>query len=379
MRNVTIQAARRLAIERQALSGAVPAVVTEQKILDVVRRIGFLQLDPTAVVARNPLLILFSRLGFFDRELLDRLVWDDRLLYEGWAPIAALVLTEDRPLSRTLALSWSSSKEWYEANPRLRDEILQRLARAPLKASDLGGEEPRDGGSGWYSGRWGPSRHMLTLLDVLGYAVPAGRERGARTWRLAREWFGDEADPLPVAEAERVAVARGLRELGVGTASQLRGNRRYPHLREVWRELATAGEIVQVDLGIRGEWFMHRNDLSLLDAVEHGGFVGRTVLLSPFDPLIWHRPRTQALWNFDFKLEIYTPRSKRWGYFVMPLLDGDELTARFDLAVDRKARVLKVLNVRWEAGNPGRTRRRNAQRALSELATFAGAESVSPW
>jgi len=375
-----MRAARRLAIARQLLSGPRPVTVGEQEILEVVRRIGFLQLDPTAVVARNPLLVLFSRLGPFRRELLDQLIWDQRVLYEGWAPIAALVLTEDRPVSRALSNTWwRSSKDWYEANAALRDEVLRRLALGPLRASGLGTEAPRDGGTGWYSGSWGPARHMLSMLDVLGLAVPAGRDRGARTWTLASEWFDADPDPLPADDAERLAIIRGLRELGIGTASQLRGNRRYPNLRSVWRDLAETGEIIPVDPGIRGDWFVHRSDLALLDAVENGSIESRTVLLSPFDPLIWHRPRTQALWDFDFKLEIYVPRPKRWGYFVMPLLDGDELAARFDLSVDRKRRVLNVLKVGWEAGSVSQARRRRAERALAELAAFAGADSVGPW
>ena len=376
VRKVTLRAARSLAVARQLLSGPRPPAATDQEILEVVRRIGFLQLDPTAVVARNPLLVLFSRLGPFDPELLNRLILQKRLLYEGWAPMAAIVLTEDRGLNKALPAWWKASKQWFEANASLRDELLGRLAAGSLRASDLGDERPRDGGSGWYSGSWGPARHMLGLLDVVGLAVPAGRAGGARTWTLARDWFEDDPDPLPSARATRIAVARGLRELGVGTASQLRGNRRYASLATVWSELASTGEILPVDLGIKGEWFVHREDLPLLDEVEAGDFEGRTVLLSPFDPLISHRPRTLALWGFDFKLEIYVPKAKRWGYFVMPLLDSDQLVARFDLAIDRKSRTMNVLRVGWEADSPSRALRRRADQALAELASFAGADSV---
>jgi uncharacterized protein YcaQ len=106
-----------------------------------------------------------------------------------------------------------------------------------------------------------------------------------------------------------------------------------------------------------------------------GQFELRTTLLSPFDNLICDRDRTLALWDFDFKLEIYVPKSKRWGYFVMPLLHGDRIVARFDLAIDRNEGVLNVIGERWEEGWDGRRRPiRATAGALNELASFLGVE-----
>ena len=110
-----------------------------------------------------------------------------------------------------------------------------------------------------------------------------------------------------------------------------------------------------------------------LDQIESRAFEPRATLLSPFDNLICDRDRTLALWGFDFKLEIYVPKSKRWGYFVMPLLHGERIIGRFDLAVDRVEGVLKVIGERWEPGwEGGRRPVRPTTRALGELAAFLG-------
>ena len=126
----------------------------------------------------------------------------------------------------------------------------------------------------------------------------------------------------------RTAAVRSLRALGVATKQQVRKHfirNRYLGLDDIWTSLAADGEIVPVDLGLRGDWYVHANDIDRLRRIEAGGFEPRTTLLSPFDNLICDRARTLALWGFDFRLEIYVPRSKRWGYFVMPLLHGDRL------------------------------------------------------
>src|SRR6266851_6966947 len=296
-RKVRIEHGRRLAITRQRLSGPRPKPVTTDDIQTLVRAIGCLQLDPTAIIARNHLLVLFSRLGAFDPKLVDTLLWDQRRLYEYWA-------------------------------------------------------------------------HQASI-------VPAGRLGSGRRWALADTWFRTPIGPIPEhTVALRQAAVRSLRALGVATQKQVKIHfvrHRYQGLASVWKDLEAAERIVPVELGLKGDWYVHADDLELLDQIESGGFVPRTTLLSPFDNLICDRDRTLALWGFDFKLEIYVPKSKRWGYFVMPLLHGDRVIARFDLAVDRKDGVLNVIGERWEPGWDGRRRPvRSRNRALAELAGFLG-------
>jgi len=169
-----------------------------------------------------------------------------------------------------------------------------------------------------------------------------------------------------------------LRALGVATQQQVVNHfirRRYHGLASEWKQLEAEGVIVPVELGLKGHWYLHAEDVGLLEHIEAREFEPRTTLVSPFDNLICDRNRTLALWGFDFKLEIYVPKSKRWGYFVMPLLHGDRIIARFDLAVDRNDGILNVIGERWEPGWDGRRRpTRATKRALDDLASFLGVD-----
>jgi uncharacterized protein YcaQ len=355
--------------------------VTADTIHDLVVALGCLQLDPTAIVARNHLLVLFSRLGPFDRRLVERLLWRERRLYEYFAHEASIVPTDDRVLHAALPprigseermATWMASRAWGF------DVVLGRLATAEsVRASDF--EQHADK----YASGWGARSEIgdsLELLWLNGTIVPAGRDGGGRRWAEADRWFGAPLGNVPDPhDAVRTAAVRSLRALGIATKQQVRRHflrGRYAGLDAAWVDLEADGVIVPVTLGIRGDWFVHAEDIALLDRIEAGEFAPRTTLLSPFDNLICDRARTAALWDFDFRLEIYTPRAMRWGYFVMPLLHGDRLIARFDLAVDRSARRLDVIGVRWEPGWKGaRQPRRAAERALAALARFAGAEA----
>jgi len=345
-----------------------------------VRAIGCLQLDPTAIVARNHLLVVFSRLGPFDPKLVDSLLWDERRLYEYWAHQASIVPTEDRALHAALPPSWAdprTTEAWMTRQARFTKPVLERLAASgSVRASDFE-EHAEKYESGW--GKRSLIADTLALLWFQGRIVPAGRAGGGRRWALADAWFSEPLGVIPAQPvALREATVRSLRALGVATQQQVKNHfirRRYPGLASEWPQLEAEGVIVPVELGLKGDWYMHAEDVGLLERIESAEFDPRPTLLSPFDNLICDRNRTLALWNFDFTLEIYVPKSKRWGYFVMPLLHGDQIVARFDLAVDRNARVLDVIGERWEPGWEG-TRRpvRPTKRALDDLASFLGVE-----
>jgi uncharacterized protein YcaQ len=379
-RKIRIEHARRLAVARQRLSGRRPKPVTADDIHALVRAIGCLQLDPTAIVARNHLLVLFSRLGPFDPKLVDILLWDQRHLYEYWAHQASIVPTEDRALHAALPPPWLDQRttaSWMTMRGRFSQLVLQRLAAdGSVRAADFEqhGEKYE---SGW--GERSPITDTLALLWLQGRIVPAGRIGSGRQWALADTWFPRPIGPIPGhPEALRQAAVRSLRALGIATQKQVRIHfvrHRYQGLASAWNDLEADGQVVPVELGLRGDWYVHAADIELLDQIESGQFEPRTTLLSPFDNVICDRDRTLALWDFDFKLEIYVPKSKRWGYFVMPLLHGDRIIARFDLAVDRNAGVLNVIGERWEEGWDGRRRPiRATAGALNELASFLGVE-----
>ncbi|TMC44864.1 MAG: winged helix-turn-helix domain-containing protein [Chloroflexi bacterium] len=377
-RKVRIEHARRLAVARQRLSGSRPKPITTDHIHELVQAIGCLQLDPTAVVARNHLLVVFSRLGPFDPKLVDALLWDERRLYEYWAHRASIVPTEDRPLHAALPPPWGDprrTESWMTTRARFSELVLQRVAaNGSVRAADFE-EHAEKYESGW--GDRSPIADTLALLWLQGRIVPAGRVGSGRRWALADGWFGAPLGEIPdQSVAVRQAAVRSLRALGVATAQQVKNHfirSRYPGLASVWKQLAAEGQIVAVDLGMKGDWYVHAEDVDLLEQIEAGAFEPRTTLLSPFDNLICDRSRTLALWAFDFRLEIYVPKTKRWGYFVMPLLYGERIIARFDLAVDRQAGVLNVVGERWEPGWEGRRRpARPTKHALDELALFLG-------
>jgi uncharacterized protein len=376
-RKVRIEHARRLAVAGQRLSGSRPKPVTTEDVHALVRAIGCLQLDPTAVVARNHLLVLFSRLGPFDPKLVDVLLWDQRRLYEYWAHQASIVPTEDRSLHAALPPPWGDprrTESWMTTRARFSRLVLERLAaNGSVRAADFE-EHAEKYESGW--GERSPIADTLALLWLQGRIVPAGRVGSGRRWALADAWFGAPLAAIPAQLALREAAVRSLRALGVATQQQVKNHfirSRYLGLTSAWNSLEADGLIVPVELGLKGDWYMHADDVPLLQQIAAGEFEPRTTLLSPFDNLICDRNRTLALWGFDFKLEIYVPKSKRWGYFVMPLLHGDRIIARFDLAVDRKLAVLNVIGERWEPGwEGGRQPARASKRALNELASFLG-------
>ena len=378
-RKVRIEHARRLAVSRQRLSGPRRKPITTDDIHELVRAIGCLQLDPTAVVARNHLLVLFSRLGPFDPKLVDILLWDQRCLYEYWAHQASIVPTEDRGLHAALPPPWADprrSEAWMTTRGRFSELVLERLAAdGAVRASDFE-EHAQKYESGW--GERSGITDTLALLWFQGRIVPAGRGGSGRRWALADAWFGAPLGQIPEQPvALREAAVRSLRALGIATQQQVKNHfvrRRYQGLASAWKHLEAEGVIVPMELGLKGDWYVHAEDVGLLEQIEAGEFEPRTTLLSPFDNLICDRERTLALWGFDFRLEIYVPKSKRWGYFVMPLLHGDRVIARFDLGVDRKEGVLNVIGERWAPGWDGRRRPiRPTMRALDELGLFLGA------
>lgn len=326
---VTPAQARRIAVRAQVLDGS------GRGVLDVVRRIGFLQLDPTARVAPSHLIVLWSRLGAFDPTELDALLWRDRLLFEWRAFVYPI---EDLPayLSRMRRFAAGNTawprrvREWLESNALFRAYVLHELGQnGPMLSRDF---EDRSRES-WHSTGWTGSRNVSQMLEFLmarGEVAVAGRRGKQRLWELAERWY-PPVNPLPDSEADAYLAERRFRSLGV--------------MRD------------------REGWLAHP------DADPRP--TRRTTLLSPFDRLIYDRERTQALFGFRFRLEIYVPRAQRQhGYFVMPVLQGDRLVGRVDPEFDRRRKVLRINAVHWES-NPI-----DIERPVGSLATFVGADNI---
>jgi hypothetical protein len=384
-----------MAIARQRLPGPPPGA-DGKGILDVVRDLGCLQLDPIRVVERSHLLVLWSRLGGFDLAELDALLWEERQLFEYWAHRASIVLTEDYPVHHLLMRRYPTEryaysrrvKVWLRENEALRRYVIRRIREAgPLRLRDF---EDRSR-TGWSSSGWTTGRNVERMLDVLwtqGKIVVAGRDGIQKVWDLADRWFPEwtPKDRLSEREIVRQAAQRSLRALGVARHRDIEWHftaGRYPGLALALGDLERKRVIERVRVvedGIEwpGPWFVHSEDMPLLDRLEDGAWEPRTTLLSPFDNLIIERARTEQLFGFDFRMEIYVPKAKRqYGYYVLPILHGDRMVGRVDPAMDRRRGVLVVHAVHAEPDGPTTPKAgRAVAAAIEDLARFLGARDV---
>lgn len=341
---------------------------------------------------RTERLVLWSRVGRYDVDVLRRLQEDDRVLFEYWAHEASLVLSEDWAIHQVQMRTWPVGdglpavrhREWLAAHDGFRRQVLAELRdRGPLRAADLHDGTTR----GWDWGAWSGGRTIGRLLDLMWVRGEVGISRrvgGHRLWDLMERCVPPDLvrDEVPEAEAVRRAAARSVRALGVCSARDVsryftRG--RYPGLGDALADLLRAGEIVPVAVdGLRLDRFSHVHALPEIEAIEAGDWQPRTTLLSPFDNLVADRRRTEELWDFTFRLEIYTPKHKRqYGYFVLPLLHGEALVGRVDAAVDRKRGVLRLIAVHLEPGvRPTKALATALRRTARDLARFVGAATV---
>ena len=228
----------------------------------------------------------------------------------------------------------------------------------------------------WRSSGWTADRNVSQMLEFLwaqGKVLVAGRRGQERVWDLAERVI-DTTPALPLREAAQAGIEHRVRMHGIVRPSALRHAWAFYVLPvvEATARLERSGAIVPVRVdGVRGTWYVHRDNLDS----GHSRFRGRTTLLSPFDRLISSRERTEDLFGFRFRLEIYVPKSKRqFGYFVLPILHGDRLVGRIDPLFDRKAGVLRINAVHWETDAPNNV---PLERTVDELARWLGAERIS--
>lgn len=334
MIEVTRDQARRIAVRAQLLDGSATGV------LDTVRRLGFLQIDPISTVAPPQQLVLWSRLGPFDPGELDRLLWEERTLVEVDAFVYPV---EDLPilLARMHRKREDSARErrvaaFLKENAAFRRYVLRELERrGPLLSREI---EDHASMRREHHPWWG-ARKMALMLMILadrGEVAVTGRRQGQRLWDLAERWYPAETERIPWRKAEKLLAEKRLQTQGV----------RFEN----------------------GRWLAH-------PGAADGPVPPRVTFLSPFDRLVSDRDRAEALWGFRYRLEMYVPAAKReYGYYVLPILRGDRLVGRIEPVHDRKAGVLRVNGVWWEEG----VRPVSLSAPLRSLARFLGTRDLSP-
>jgi len=326
---VELEEARRIAVRAQGLDGSASGV------LETVRRLGFLQLDPISVVAPPQQLVLWSRLGPWDPAELDRLLWEERQLVE-WD--AFLYPIEDLPILKAFMRRRDRKLDghliaYLKEHAAFRRYVLKQLReRGPLLSREIedAPSQKRE------EHRWWGQRKMGLMLEILaarGQVAVVGRQGKQRLWDLADRWY-PETETLSLPQARKLYEEKRFRALGV-----------------------------RLD---RGRLVAHPE-------AEDGTVPKRTTFLSPFDRLVHDRDRAEALWDFFYRLEMYVPAAKReYGYYVLPILHGDRIVGRIEPVFDRKEKVLRVSGLWWQPGE----KPVDLDEPLASLASFLGAERI---
>ncbi|MEU8234047.1 crosslink repair DNA glycosylase YcaQ family protein [Actinoplanes sp. NPDC048967] len=355
--------ARRIAVRAQLLDARSPT-----DLFDVVRRLTLLQNDPATAVAPSADLVLWSRLGSAYRPGQLRDALDEQTLLELHGMVRP---PEDIALYRTEMAEWPGRpplrewqedlREWVDANNGCRLDILHRLrADGPLITREL----PDTCEIPWRSSGWTDNRNVTKLLGFLvqrGEVAAAGRRGPDRLWDLAERVYPD--DVVPYEEALRRRDERRLGALGIARAKA-------PKSPSEPDDVGAAGEPATVE-GVKGRW---RVDPRHLDQ----SFTGRVALLSPLDRLVYDRRRLTELFEYDYQLEMFKPAAKRrWGYWAMPILDGDRLVGKLDAAADRRAGVFRVHAIHQDVPfTPAMTTA--VRDEVSDLASWLGLDLALP-
>ncbi|MDR5698845.1 winged helix-turn-helix domain-containing protein [Agromyces aerolatus] len=389
---VSPQLARRIALAAQGFGRPLPAVAGTRQVAGVVDRLGLLQIDSVNVFERSHYLPAFSRVGGYDRTVLDRLSGARGRLVEYWAHQAAFIPRDLWPLFafrreeyRRKGSDWGG---WVAENRDLAAWLISELAaKGPMRASEIEHDANERRGPWW---GWSDVKRTLEWMFRTGEVVCVERRRFERVYALPEQALTttELATEVPEPEAVRELVARAAQALGIATAADLADYWRMKavQVRPAIEALVDDGVLLPATVpgwqtgGRPTPVWLHRD-------ARRPRRIETTALLSPFDPVVWFRPRTERLFDFHYRIEIYTPEPDRvFGYYSLPVLVDDAIVGRVDLKSDRKARVLRVQSAWAEPGAaPGAVaerlvpvlRRAANWQGLDEVAV-AGRGSLSP-
>ena len=384
---LTAAQARRIAVTAQGFAESKPGgPVTRAHLRRLTDRIQVLQLDSVSVAVRAHYAPVFSRLGPYDRDILDRAAWSHsarspRLLVEYWAHEAALMSVEDWPLLRWRMREYRHGRwgtEIVKRNARLADDIVAAVAAlGPSTAGQIEAHlesEPRGRKGPWWDRS--DTKWVAEALWSAGVLTTATRVGFARHYDLTERVLPADvvARDVDEGDAVRELTLRAATALGIGTEADLRDYFRLAarQVKPAIADLLDSGEIERVDVaGWAAPAYLRAGQI--IPRKDRG-----TALLCPFDPLIFFRPRVERLFGFHYRIEIYTPAPRRqFGYYVWPLMVDGQLVGRVDLKADRITNTLHVGGAFAEDGH------RHSQVAaalageLRAMASWLGLDDVS--
>ena len=381
---VSIASARRIALAAQGFGREVPASVGTRQLTGTLDRLGVLQIDSVNVWERSHYLPVFARLGAYDKSLLDAITLAPRARYlEYWGHEATFMRREMLPLFqwrmdhyRDRALAGSDG--WVRENRATLDWLLAEIGRGgPRAASDIEHEDNVRQGPWW---GWSDVKRGLEVLFRSGELVSAGRKGFERRYALPAQVLPAEITSRVVAkpDAIRELVAHAARAHGIGTLDDIADYFRLPSAdtRDAIRDLVDAGELLPVTVegwsqgGKPRPAWLHRD-------ARRPRRMDVDALLSPFDPVVWARSRALRLFDFHYRIEIYTPEPKRvHGYCVQPVLIDGIIAGRVDLKNDRQSKTLLVQSAWREPSAPPETAEKLAA-LLRRAAEWQGLERIS--
>lgn len=378
--------ARRIALAAQGFAKPRPASAGTRQLNAALARMATLQIDSVNVFARSHYMPLFSRLGVYDTAALDRLLFVRRPPYvEYLAHVAAFIPAPDWGLFRfrmdeMRAKYGSQPGGWFDTHREIVDWVRSELAdRGPLRPAQIEHDAKKGARGPWWD--WDVVKHALEYLWMFGEVAIAGRRGFERRYALAEHVIPSDilAAPVPRDDAMRELVRRAARAYGVATAADIADYWRIRDRKAVLTaigDLTDAGELEPVSVagwttaGRPAQAWLHR------DAVVPRQ-VRAAAILTPFDPVVWFRDRAERLFDFEYRIEIYTPAPKRrYGYYSLPVLIDDDLVGRVDLKADRGGSRLLVQSAWWEHGRPADAASRLAEQ-LELAARWQGLQSVS--
>ncbi|MGA7671480.1 MAG: crosslink repair DNA glycosylase YcaQ family protein [Nitrolancea sp.] len=354
--------AKALAVIAQGLDEPISEPPSKSVIMEIIRRIGCLQIDTISVVARSHYLVLWSRLGQYDSDLVDELHHPDRMLFEYWGHAASLLPAElfpyfRRRMQQRKIKHMDSEDSWAIENQEIISQVLDAVRlHGPISSSHFERVEAVEPVAAW--SWWGgkPENQALDLLWTTGALAIHRRVNFQRHYDLIGRVFPEHVtSELPSeTDEERTLAMKALDAMGIGFLAGINDYFRTKwgaRTRRILADLAQGNEIFGVEIEDLGLAYVTESNRSLLEDVRAGRRPTRTTLLSPFDNLIWERQRTEKLFDFEYRLECYTPAPKRkYGYYNLPILDRGRLIGRLDPKVDRRERVLYLRSVHVEPG-----------------------------